>query len=342
MVKDSRVNPFNQASENFLSDPNSNGKERPWREKKIRSLTIANSFHRLDEPKREKRIRLCGTYLEFTREIESGLRFLTSANFCRERLCPMCQWRRSLKVFYQVSTVMDAAEDEQKNLVPLFLTLTLRNCKAEVSETKETLDKIFRGWYRLFDMQKIERTVHGFFRALELTYNKKTDEFHPHIHAIIFVDKNYFRKNFIETKEWVQLWRTALRVDYDPICDIRKVKNEKGKRKDVAEVAKYTVKDTEIATSDNARTDQLVHVLNKTLKSRRLYAFGGVLKRIAANFSNDLPDEGDLINTSGETIRHDVATVIEKYRWNFGVRQYERIEYAPLSNHSELVQKLQE
>jgi plasmid rolling circle replication initiator protein Rep len=308
-----------------LDDPTSTGRKRPWRDKKMRSLTVANSFHRLGDLKREGRIRQCGTYLEFKKEIDTGRRFLSAANFCRERLCPMCQWRRSLKVFFQVSRAMDIAEADHKNLVPLFLTLTLRNCKAAIPETAKTLNQIFEGWHNLFDIRKIKATLPGWFRALELTYNKKTDTFHPHIHAILLVDKSYFKTGYIETAEWVQLWRGAMRLDYDPICDIRKIKNGKGKRKGIAEVSKYTVKDAEIATGDNARTDHLVNVLGQTLKGRRLYAFGGLLKQIQAGFSVTAPDDGDLTNTSGETIRQDVATVLERYRWNFGIGQYQRI-----------------
>ena len=136
------------AQTGFLQDPKSNGTEKPWRPKKLRSLVIADSLQRLDDEKRATRIRLCGTYLEFTKEIESGRRFLSAANFCRERLCPLCQWRRSLKVFYEVSQVMDAMEADHKNLVPLFLTLTLRNCKAETGDLSKTLDAVFQGWYR--------------------------------------------------------------------------------------------------------------------------------------------------------------------------------------------------
>jgi len=309
-----------------LEDRKPNGKPRPWREKKIRSLIIADSLDRLDDPKRSKRVRDCGRYLTFKKEIESGHKHLVSANFCRERLCPMCQWRRSLKVFYQVSHVMDLAE-ENKNLIPLFLTVTIRNCKATIPEMTETLDLIFKGWHLLFKIRKIERAILGWFRALEITYNAETDSFHPHIHAILMVDKSYFKNSYIETTEWVQLWRSAMRLDYDPICDIRRIKNGKGKRKGIIEVSKYTVKDTEIATHDNARTDRLIHVLGETLKSRRLYAFGGLLKRLYAKFSggHDQPDDGDLVHTGDDTIRQDVATVLQTYRWSFGLCQYVEI-----------------
>ena len=313
----------NTESLEILQDLKPNGKERPWRPKKVRSLVIADSFKRLGEDRRAHWIRYCGTFLEFKTIIKTGERFLSKANFCRERLCPMCQWRRSLRVFYELSNVMDEVERRHKNLVPLFLTLTVRNCPADTAELAAALDRIFKGWKKLLDIRKVEAAVKGWFRALELTYNKKTDEFHPHVHALIFVEKSYFKDAYIETAEWVQLWKVALQLDYDPLCDIRRIRNNKARRKGIAEVAKYTVKDTDFATREEALTDHLVSVLSVGLKRRRLYAFGGLLKQIAAKFAEGLADE-DLTDAGDGRIRGDVATMITRYRFRFGVMNYVR------------------
>ena len=246
-----------------------NGKPVPWKPKKIRGLKVADSFQRLGYDKKAMRIRFCGSALAFLRNLETGEKKLHSADFCKERLCPMCQWRKSLKVFHQVSKVMDRAQQEQPQLVPLFLTLTLKNCTG--ADLSDTLDTVFKGWKNVVDHRKIRKIVQGWFRALEVTYNKEDDTFHPHIHAIILVDKSYFKKDnkdYMQTADWVQMWRTALKLDYDPVCDIRKVKGGKGKHKAVAEVAKYTLKDSDFIFDDNELTDKLVEVLSNTLRGR--------------------------------------------------------------------------
>jgi plasmid rolling circle replication initiator protein Rep len=309
-----------------LSDKKQNNKERPWREKKMRGILTADSFERLGETKRAGRIRDCGTFLEFKKNEETGQKFLSAANFCRERLCPMCQWRRSLRVFYECSIVLDIAEAKHQELMPLFLTLTLKNCKAEAGELSKTLDVIFKGWHRFINHSKMKKVLAGWFRALELTYNKKTNEFHPHIHALILVDKDYFKKGYLETSEWVRLWRMSLGIDYDPICDIRRIRNNKNRRKGIAEVAKYTVKDTEIISHEEARTDALVSALSVSLKGRRLYAFGGILKQIQANLTDTDTEDGDLVHVGDGTIRNDVATIVERYRWSFGLSQYVKVQ----------------
>lgn len=305
----------------ILSDRRKNEKERPWKPKKVRSLMLADSFQRLGEEKRSMRVRFCSSQLAFVVNTETGEKRLHSADFCRERLCPMCAWRKSLKCFQEVSKVIDVAQQEQLTLVPIFLTLTLRNCTSE--ELGKTLDTVFEGWNRLNSNKRMKRIFKGWFRALEVTYNKGADTFHPHVHAILMVDKGYFKGNdYMTTVEWVKVWRKACRLSYDPVCDIRKVK---GGSKAIKEVSKYTVKDSDFISEDKALTDKLVAILSKALRNRRLYAFGGLLKEIAKQLGADRPDKGDLvhIDEDGE-LRNDVGQMIVVYRWNMGLANYIR------------------
>lgn len=307
-------------NQEVLSDKKSNGKERPWRPKKVRGLMLADSFKRLGYKNKAVRVKDCGTVLSF-RVTSDGVKRLYSANFCRERLCPMCAWRKSLKCFQEVSKVMNIAQQENSALVPIFLTLTLQNCSGE--DLGNTLDVIFEGWNRLNSNKRMKRIFKGWFRALEVTYNKKADTFHPHIHAILMVDKGYFKgKDYMTTAEWVKVWRKACRLSYDPVCDIRKVK---GGSKAIKEVSKYTVKDSDFISKDKVLTDKLIATLSKALRNRRLYAFGGLLKEIAKRLGADCPGEGDLvhIDEDGE-LRNDVGQMIVVYRWNMGLANYIR------------------
>jgi plasmid rolling circle replication initiator protein Rep len=316
-----RVNPTDLE---ILQDLKKNGKPRPWRPKKIRNLKVADSFDRLGQKKKAERVRGCATFLEFTEIISTGERFLSDANFCRERLCPMCQWRKSLRVIYEVSRVMDAVETERPDLAPIFLTLTLKSCSG--GELPSVLDAIFKSWDIFLHDRTIKSRVKGWFRELEITYNRDEDTHHPHIHAIIFVDKSYFRsRDYLCQKCWVWLWRKALRIDYNPIVDVRRIRNLKNRRKSVLEVAKYTLKDTEFVTEDEALTDKLVSVYSKALKGRRLYAYGGILKEIAQNlFAKTDPEQGDLTHISDDTIRSDLAKIVRTSFWHSGIANYVR------------------
>jgi len=298
-----------------------NGHKRPWRQKKVRNLILADSLHRLGENKKANRVWWCSMTIGFI-EKENNEKRLKSAQFCRERLCPICGWRKSLKVFYQVSKVMNVIQEKHKDLVPLFLTLTMRNCKDE--DLTRVMDEIFKGWANLTEHRKTRRMLKGWFRALEVTYNGENGTYHPHIHSILLVEKSYFTSDdYMKTEEWVQMWRKACKFDYDPICDIRKVKNRPNKGKDVADVAKYTIKDIEYLKKDKQLTDKLVSVLGSALRGRRLYAFGGLLKKVAKELNIGELAEGDLINLNGK-IREDVSEAIVIYRWHLGISNYIR------------------
>ena len=296
-----------------------NGKVTPWRAKKVRSLKLADSLKRLGFDSKAQRVRFCGSELTFCKELHGDAMKLIGANFCRERLCPMCGWRKSLKCFYQVSQIMDKVQEEQPDLVPLFLSLTVRNCAG--ADLSATLDTIFQGWYQVTKHRKIRRICDGWMRALEVTYNEEDDTYHPHIHAIILVKKQYFKSaDYMQTSDWVALWRKACALNYDPVCDVRKITVKR--RKAVAEVAKYTVKDTDFIKECDALTDKVVETLTIGLKNRRLFALGGVMKEIAKTLKIADLAEGDLINVTDENMRADVAQVLVKYRWKMGVAQY--------------------
>jgi plasmid rolling circle replication initiator protein Rep len=233
----------------------------------------------------------------------------------------------------KVSKVMNTAlQCHENELVPLFLTLTVKNCTGD--KLSETLDMMFQGWKNFNEHRKMRKILKGWFRALEVTYdgdrvigkrryNKRKDEYdkqgvkpggsninydtyHPHFHVILLVDKSYFEgRDYMKTTDWVRMWRTAAGLSYDPICDIRKVENRPGKAKNVADVAKYTLKDTEYLTRNNDLTDKLVAVLGGALRSRRLYAFGGLLKIISKELDMENSDKGALILIDDEAIRED-------------------------------------
>ena len=341
-------------------------KEQPWKPKKKKSMVLSKSFHRIanslpnDEDgelkakrlhKRANRIWWCGTELQF--KVDELLKVLFKANFCRERMCTMCDWRRSIKVFWQVSKVMDVVQKKHPDLVPIFLTLTVRNCRGE--DLDKTLDEMFKGWNELARNRKFKRLIVGWFRALEVTvnpderitqrlydkrkkhYDKKGlkvgdinpvyDTYHPHFHVVLLVDKSYFdkdNKDYMKTADWVKIWRKSCGLDYDPVCDIRKTQKNKDGRVKIAEVAKYTLKDAEFIREDKPEwMDKTVLELSQALKGRRLVAFGGLMKEIHKTLGLRQDDE-NLVNISDETVREDLFVMIEVYEWSFSALNYFR------------------
>lgn len=305
----------------------SSRRELHWQEKKINSIFISKSYKRLGEFKKSSRMLACGTFLEF-KEFSDGSLKLHSANFCRMRLCPMCMWRRSLKIFGQVSKIMDEACKE-KEYAYLFLTLTVKNCNG--SGLSNTVTAMMEAYRRLFDLSRVKKAVKGAFRALEVTHNvnkksKSYDTYHPHFHCILMVNKSYFKeKDYIDQEEWANLWQKCMSLTYVPIVHIEKVSSsDKGIQKAIAEVAKYSTKDTDILNMNSALQDSAVRYLDEALSGRRLISFRGEFAKIQKRLELDDPVDGDLVHCDcdDEQLRDDLTYVILRYRWNSGYFQY--------------------
>ena len=287
---------------------------------------LSDSFKRMGKEGKAIRVRECATQLQVAYIIAEGRHELYHANFCRERLCPMCAWQRSQYIFGEVSRVMDGVQKEHPDLQPIFLTLTMRNCSA--ADLNQTLDAIFKGWNRLMANDKMKRLITGWFRALEITYNEKNDTYHPHIHAILLVSPSYFTmpKDYMGIMDWVRVWRKAAKLDYDPSCDIRSIGTENDRSGAVAEVAKYTLKSTDyLKPNDEKLTDKLVSEFGRAIKGRRLYAYGGIMKVIAKQLNLDAKANftpGEIRDKAGNILRKDIDYILSNYRWNVGLTRY--------------------
>lgn len=306
-------------------------KSNDWKSKKINNLELANSYKRIyansDKEKKYIKVKDCSTWLEFARHLETSERRLEAANFCKDRLCPICNWRRSLKVYSQASAVMKIAT---KDYEFLFLTLTQKNVKSE--ELEEEINRMMEGFKKFTKRKEFKNAVHGFFRALEITYNKKRDDYHPHFHIILAVKPSYFKKkDYLKQKDWCRLWQESMKLDYTPTCDVRKFKaqTEKELSKSLAEATKYTIKDADYLIKGRngklnpEQTDKVVKTFAESLAYRRLIAWGGVLRDIYKSLNLDDPEKGDLVITDSnqEDVR-DGLWIIEHYRWSVGMSNY--------------------
>lgn len=319
----------------FLEDRSSTGKVRPWRKQKKMSRAIAASMHRIYETDKDKYISLqkrsvrmynCSDYLAFGEHVsqETGevTKRLDGAVFCRDRLCPMCQWRKSLVTFHQLSAIMNRIDEIEPDAVPIFLTLTMKNVKAE--ELDKAVTQILRAWGNMVNKCTnpfMHKLVIGWFRALEITYNPVTQEWHPHIHAIILMPPEYFTDPalYMDHDAWMHLWGKALRVDYDPRVDVRTIKNDRLDA--VAEVSKYAVKPGDWVSDDRCVTDTNVELLARVLKNRRLVGFGQLMMSVRKALKQEDADKADLVHTDGcdTPIRGDLRIALEHYEWQAGV-----------------------
>lgn len=297
----------------------------PWVERRKKTVKLAQIYERAGYVPYAERAGSCATWLQF-QAMGDGSKTLSAANFCDLRLCPMCIARRAKRNALKLTRIMDVVEAEKKCRF-IFLTLTVKNCDGQHLE--ETIKALLRSWFKLVRHREIDRALGGWFRALEITRNKKTKQYHPHLHAIVAVSPEYFNSSlYITQKSWREHWQLAAGLDYDPSVRISATKARGGcdsaTRSATVEAAKYATKDSEYIDPRLSMNEAVTIVTDYTeaLYRKRLTAFGGWLKDAAKRFDADDLDNGDLVHVDEDSIREDIAEYIETYNWNFGAGDY--------------------
>lgn len=281
------------------------------------------------------RMRYCSPRLDFALRFEdNGVLSpkLQAAHFCRVRLCPMCQWRRSMmwqaKAFKVIPKIIEAHPKARF----IFLTLTVRNC--ELDELRDTLASMHKAWGKLIKRKEFA-PVQGWLRSVEVTRGKD-DTAHPHYHALLMVDQGYFKRGYVSQKRWTEIWQSCLGVEYTPIVDVRSVRP--GKREKVVgdgvlmssaicETLKYAVKPSELLQNDSRRRMsnqvwlvQLTHELHKT----RAIATGGILRKYLKELEQE-PDDLIHADDSG-LVEPDQETPRIAFGWRENLQSYVALE----------------
>lgn len=304
----------------------------PWRERKEKTMLLYELYEKAGYPEYAARTRDCATFLQFN-VYKSGERRLRTANFCKLRLCPMCISRRARRSAWKLSQVLNMVEAEHGAKF-LFLTLTMKNVPGD--QLGDALGQLTQAWERFRKQKQIERSVKGWFRAIEITRSGK--QYHPHLHAILAVEPDYFSREsrksgkYLNQTELVERWQKALRVDYRPSVRIQTTKGKSGTGEAVRsaggrsalEAAKYAVKDEDYI-DPKLPEGEAVRILTDytiALHRRRLTAFGGWLKDAARALDAEDLDDGDLIYTDDDAIREDLIELIDAYGWHFGAGDF--------------------
>ncbi|MDP4567433.1 protein rep [Bacillus safensis] len=332
-----------ESNYSILQDKTATGKKRDWKGKKMRSSLMSSHYEGLEKRigapyygKKAEKISNCAECLTFKREKETGRLKLYQAYFCKVRLCPMCAWRRSLKIAYHNKLIVEEANRQYKPAW-IFLTLTVKNVEGD--QLRQTITDMMQGYRKLFQYKKVKTGTLGFFRALEITKNHKENTYHPHFHVLIPVKRNYFGKSYIKQAEWTSFWKKAMKLDYTPIVHVQRVKGKKGidaeaiekevreaieEQKAILEISKYPVKDTDVIRGNEVTEENLdtVYYLDDALSARRLIGYGGILKEIHKELNLTDAEDGDLVRIEEDDDEVANETFEVMARWHVGIKNY--------------------
>lgn len=212
---------------------------------------------------------------------------LKHAVFCRVRLCPVCQWRRTLTYiakFHQNLPTILAKHQDLKGYVFLFLTLTVKNC--DISQLKTTINNMNSAFVKMKKRKEFINYIQGYIKAIEVTKsNSSAGNSHPHFHVLLAVKEQDYKRSDkrLTTKDWQQLWKSCLNVDYDPVVNIKKTYSTKKdfpkgnviNNSGILEVLKYSVKVPDLVSDRN-----WFLTLSYQLDRKRFIDVGGIFKHI--------------------------------------------------------------
>ena len=308
-----------------FQDISKTGKDRIWRERKLKNIELAGQLDILGYRSFE-RVYQCAEVLKFV-EQSDGTKKLYQSYFCKNKLCALCNWRRSMKYSYQASKIVEEAMIRQPKGRFLFLTLTVKNVIGQ--ELNQAMTDILIGFNRLMKYKKIDKNMIGFLRATEVTYSKKLDSYHPHLHVLLMVKPGYFRSkdDYLNQEEWTELWQKAMKLDYTPMVDIRAVKADKGKglKGAILETAKYPVKPFDVIDEKTDFTAQeklqIVDDMLTGLHRKRQIGFGKLFKDIKKELELDDLENGNLVQTRDDTESRSTGQEIVAI-WNWERKNY--------------------
>lgn len=248
--------------------------------KKAMNTAVVDWLYSRNEYEKAVCVEHCAEHIGITNI--NNIARIVKADFCRQRICNVCAWRRQSKFIAQMFPVLEILGKKYEFLLA---TLTIKN--VSLQNLRPAVNDILQGYDRLLKRRKIKNAWVGKVRALEITYNQHTKEFHPHIHVFIAVDKSYFTdpSKYISQAELEQMWGESVRIGYDPICHIEKVTDT---MHGAVETLKYTFK----TTKDTTALEGYFYIL----KNRRLVSFSGVFAETRkflkqSDFENILTDD---------------------------------------------------
>lgn len=291
--------------------------EAKFSEHKLQTNDILFKFYDTGFKSEAEKIKQCGNFLEFALKehqiTKDTKKKLAGANFCKNRFCPMCSWRRVRNITGQLKDAFSVIQEKQKIAV-LFLTLTVSN--PDVKNLKSTIAKMNKAFKKMSETKSFKNAILGYFKSVEILGDKTPKgQAHPHFHILIIVDTKYFSSRYYLNKsQWTEMWKKALKVDYTPVVDVRRIKSKNENFSDIdsaiIETVKYAVKHSDLCK----RTNEDFYYLYTQTKNLRFISAGGILKE----HLNLIKIDEDLINLKkeNEALWIEICRLI--YTWQNG------------------------
>lgn len=261
--------------------------------------------------KKLKRVQECSSKINMISNAEKTKGMLSGGEFCNDRMCPRCSKRMMKKKAIEIIKLLAVAK-QKYDYEFIFLTLTAPNVKAEMLDAE--IKDFNKSFERMSKIKDFKACSNGYMRKLEITYNAERNDYHPHFHCIIAVNKSYFKsKNYISRKKWLEMWQSAKRDKTITQVDVRKI--ELLEFKNIYEIATYSAKHKDLY--DNGA--KVFEVFYKVFKGKKVFAYNGIFRDLK-KLEKTNPEEFEDI----EMFQELKETMVQKifYEWREENKKY--------------------
>ena len=163
----------------------------------------------------------------------------------------MCNWRRSLKMYSQVSQITDKILTTRKSRF-IFVTLTVKNPDAE--HLTETLDLMNKGFSYITSnsrtfapAQNLKNPCRDILKPLKSHITAKKIHITRIFIAFFKSEQVILQKAILKNLIGLSCGKKAMNLDYQPSVHVKTIKEtDNDKTKAVAEVAKYPTKSADL------------------------------------------------------------------------------------------------
>ena len=222
-----------------------------------------------DKPLKLDRLKECGNFIKFQSSEDKTKFMLSGGNFCNNRFCPFCSWLKAKRTAFELLELIKVVEYKEK-FAFLFITLTAPNVPKE--KLREEIEEFNVSFKRLFQTKEFKVFNKGFIRKLEITYNEERDDYHPHFHLVVAVNKSYFTsRNYMSKKRLLELWQRAKRDTSITQVDIKPCRMDTVKQ--VMELATYSAKQ-----GDLYKSKEIFDGFYEGLFRKKLLVYNGIFK----------------------------------------------------------------
>lgn len=232
------------------------------------------------------RLKECGNFIKFQASEDKTKFILAGGNFCNNRFCPFCSWLKAKRTAFELLELIKVVEYTEK-LAFIFITLTVPNVPKE--SLREEIENFNISFNRLWKTKEFKAFNKGFIRKLEITYNEERNDYHPHFHLVVAVNKSYFKsRNYMSKRRLLELWQRATRNPNITQVDIKPCRMDTIKQ--VMELATYSAKQGDLYSSK-----EVFDGFYEGLYRKKLLVYNGIFKEYKKKIDTGEVDPAQVI-----------------------------------------------